>query len=471
MDERAHHGKGNAVVRNVVWLGLGEVISRALIIVLLIAVARVLGVHDYGLFAVGLSVASLAHIFAQFGVPALFIRESAQDARWERAFPAFLALILFSGLGAFLVLGGGAFLLTVDTSLRLLFLFFGGYVAAMTVLELFYAFFRAREEMRYEAVLKVVQAAAIGVLAVIVLVRAPTAHYLALGYAGGAFMVLLLMMGIFWRRVRSLRIAIDISLFKTVFSRAWPLGAAGIFAAVFSHTDSVMLGAFGQITEAGWYSAAYRVVGVCLIPTVVLGHSFLPALSRRMESAVSSLQHLWERQVEAALMLGVPASIGGFFLAPGIIALLYTSEFEPSIFVLQLLMWTVALAFFVSAAGYLLFAAGAQKQSFWIMGAGALGNVLLNLWLIPAYSFYGAAAATVATYALLFFLYAAALQKYTPARLYTFSLGKVLLIVAGASALMTGALLAASPASLWFLLVLGVGTYSVSYLILRRAIL
>ena len=59
----------NAVLRNVIWLGAGEMVSRLLIFGLLIAVARVLGVHGYGIFAFGFSIASLVLIVAQFGIP------------------------------------------------------------------------------------------------------------------------------------------------------------------------------------------------------------------------------------------------------------------------------------------------------------------------------------------------------------------------------------------------------------------
>lgn len=471
MVELTQQGKGSMVFRNIVWLGIGEAVSRALLFALLVAVARVLGAYGYGVFAFGFSIASIALVVAQFGIHAIFVRDAAQDQRWERAFPAFLTLGLFSGLGAFVVLGGAAFFLSGETSLRLLFLFFGGYVAAMTVLELFYAFFRAREEMRYEAALKMLQAAVIASLGAIILLRTPTPSNIALGYVVGAVSSLVLMAWLFWRRGFSLRIETNFSLFKTVLSRAWPLGMAGMFAVVYNSIDSAMLGAFGQMTEAGWYNAAYRVVGAALIPAVFLGHSFLPALSKRILSSAGSLQTLWERQVEAALMIGVPASIGGVIVAPSLIRALYTPEFEPAIFALQLLVWTVALTFLVSACSYMLFVAGAQKKSLWIAGIGAIGNVLLNLWLIPAWSLYGAAVATLVTYTVMFFLCGAAVRRYTPARIFTVSLGKVVVAVGGAAGIMALVLVLASSVPLPMLILLGAGTYAFCYGVIRQVLL
>lgn len=461
----------NVVLRNVIWLGAGEMVSRLLMFVFLIVVARVLGAYGYGIFAFGLSIASLVLVIAQFGIPAIFIRHSAHDQRWERAFPAFLTLGLFSGLGALAALAGTAFFLSGETSLRLLFLFFGVYVAAMTVLEFFFGFFRAREEMRYETALKIFQAALIVALGALALWLAPTPQYIALGYAGGAVIALLSMAGIFWRRVFSFRMQIDFPLWNKALSDAWPLGMMGVFAVVYNSIDSAMLGAFGQITEAGWYNAAYRVVGAALIPAAFLGNSFLPALSKKVRSLGDSLQVLWERHVEAALFFGVPSSVGGFLLAPRIIGALYTEEFDPAVLALQILSLSIALTFFVSASAYILFAAGAQKQGFWIAGIGAVGNALLNIWLIPLWSLYGAAVATVVTYAAMFFLYGVAVRKYTPARIFTFSLMRVLLVVGGASGIMAFVLETFSSASLPFVVLLGGGIYLIAYALMRRILL
>jgi len=470
MAELMQHRKGNVVLQNVIWLGAGEMVSRLLMFLFLIVVARVLGAYGYGIFAFGLSITSLVLVIAQFGIPAIFVRDAAQDQKWERAFPAFLTLGLFSGLGALVALAGTAFFLSGEISLRLLFLFFGGYVAAMTVLEFFFGFFRAREEMRYEAALKIFQAAMIVSLGALALWLAPTPQYLALGYAGGAVISLMLMATIFLCRVFSLRIQIDLSLWKKALSDAWPLGMMGVFVVVYNSIDSIMLGAFGQITEVGWYNAAYRVVGAALIPAVFLGNSFLPALSKRIWSSVDSLQALWERQIEAALMIGVPASIGGAMVAPGLIRALYTPEFEPAIFALQILIWTVALTFLVSACSYMLFVAEAQKKSFWIAGVGAIGNVFLNIWLIPAWSLYGAAVATLVTYIVMFFLCGEAVRRYTPAHIFTASLGKILCVVVGASGIMAAVLKLVPSSPLPFLVLLGVCTYGFAYAAIRKMI-
>ena len=113
----------------------------------------------------------------------------------------------------------------------------------------------------------------------------------------------------------------------------------------------------------------------------------------------------------------------------------------------------------------------AQKKSFWIAGIGAVGNILLNLWLIPVWSLYGAAVATVATYVVIFFLYGEAVRRYTPARIFTVSLGKVFVAVGGAAGIMATVLGLAPSVPLPLLILIGGGTYVLCYGAIRQTLL
>ena len=58
---------------------------------------------------------------------------------------------------------------------------------------------------------------------------------------------------------------------KTIWQKflkmSWPLALTGLFGVLYTYIDSVMMGYFGQITETGWYNAAYKLIFVSLIPS------------------------------------------------------------------------------------------------------------------------------------------------------------------------------------------------------------
>jgi len=59
-----------------------------------------------------------------------------------------------------------------------------------------------------------------------------------------------------------------------------------------------------------------------------------------------------------------------------------------------------------------------QNKLFWVTLSGAVVNVALNLILIPKYSLYGAAIATVITYLLIFSILFKFVSKFTSVKIF-----------------------------------------------------
>jgi len=77
-------------------------------------------------------------------------------------------------------------------------------------------------------------------------------------------------------RVRS---RVDIAVWRRVLAIAAPLALAGSATTAYMNLDSVLLGAFGRLTETGWYNLATRIVGILLVPTGLLSLVVLPAFA------------------------------------------------------------------------------------------------------------------------------------------------------------------------------------------------
>jgi O-antigen/teichoic acid export membrane protein len=85
------------------------------------------------------------------------------------------------------------------------------------------------------------------------------------------------------------------------------------------------------------------------------------------------------------------------FLAPSVVRVLYTGRFEPSIPVLQVLIWALVPLVMDDAALTYLYAVGCERIVQVVMLIGLAVNSGLNLWLIPRFGALGAAMATVAS--------------------------------------------------------------------------
>jgi len=85
-----------------------------------------------------------------------------------------------------------------------------------------------------------------------------------------------------------------------------------------------------------------------------------------------------------------------------------------SVVALQVLSWDVLLKFLYICIWFVLISANRQNRLALIAGAGALINIVLNLFLIPKFSFFGAAVATILTetFILLTFFYLAWVNNF-----------------------------------------------------------
>ena len=211
-----------------------------------------------------------------------------------------------------------------------------------------------------------------------------------------------------------LKLGFNKNVWRNVLSMSWPLALAGIFGTIYGQTDSVMMGYWGEITQTGWYNAAYKIVGVTLIPAGLIGTSFYPVLSRFFKESKEKLQNAWDYYMESMVFLGVPIVVGGIALAPRIIDWIYDPSYSPSIFAFQILIIMAGISFLCQPLSQALVVSNQQKNLFWITLSGAIVNVILNLILIPKYSLYGAAATTVVTFLLIFFLFFRFASKLTP---------------------------------------------------------
>jgi len=111
---------------------------------------------------------------------------------------------------------------------------------------------------------------------------------------------------------------------------SWPLALAGILGGIYSQIDSVMMGYWGQITQTGWYNAAYRVIGAVLIPAALIASSFYPVLSKFFKESKEKLQRAYDYFMESMIILAIPIMVGGIALAPKIIDWVYDPSYFPT---------------------------------------------------------------------------------------------------------------------------------------------
>jgi O-antigen/teichoic acid export membrane protein len=403
------------IFKNTFWLSAYSITDRLIKFIFLIYVARILGAPDYGKFTFALAFTSLFVVFHDFGLSTIVIREFAKDKRDDREFHSVVSLKVVLSLAAFLLMFLSSFFITQEPDVRKVIWILAVFSLVNGLTTIFYTFSQARQKMEHQAYAAVFQAILTVGFGFFVLFKIPSVENLSYSYLLAALITLIGVLFFFHFKVLRLKIIWEKSVLKKFIAMSWPLALAGLFGMLYSYIDSVMMGYWGMMSEAGWYNAAYRVIYVVLMPIGFISGSFYPVLSSFFEAGKENLQNIWNKESKIMILLALPLALGGIVLAPKLIGAIYP-EFPPSVLVFQILAIMAGIIFFYRPLYDIMIVANLQKKTFWITLCGALANIILNIILIPRYSLYGAAWATVATYTVIFLISFFLTVRFTPIR-------------------------------------------------------
>lgn len=401
------------IAKNAGFIFLGQAVGAVLGILLVVFLARFLGDVQYGKYAFAFAFTGLFLIISDLGLSVLSVREIA---RVPQKASEYLTTISLTKLVLSLIMVG---LIVVvinlmhypkDTTIAVYII---GFITVFTSLSGFSrAIFRAFERMEYEAMTVVVERVLVvgAALAVLFLGYGLVQVVSAMLVAQAITCMFTLIVCI--RKFARPQLRFDFSLSKRLVKAALPFGIASIFSAIIVQSGTVVLSIMKGDAVVGWYNCAYTIVlGTLFIPSAFCS-SIYPVLSKYFVSSNDSLVIGYEKALKFLWVLAIPLGIGTTLIAGKIIFLLYGAEYANSVIALQILVWAASAVFLTSVVGHTLASTDKQIVDMRIYGMCALLNVVLNLILIPRFSYIGAGIASVISQIVIFTLEFNYLQKH-----------------------------------------------------------
>jgi O-antigen/teichoic acid export membrane protein len=175
---------------------------------------------------------------------------------------------------------------------------------------------------------------------------------------------------------------------------------SGSTTAVYNDVDKVVLTHDGMIRANGLYSMAYRVVNIGTMPIMSIVAAAFPRFFREGAKGIIGTVPMAKVLLKRTVFLALAISAGMFLLAPIIPHLVGKSYLES----VSALRWLCLIPFFRCfhlSAGDAIAGAGYQKYRLLSQSIAALGNLGLNIILIPKLGWLGAAWTSLGTDALL----------------------------------------------------------------------
>jgi O-antigen/teichoic acid export membrane protein len=384
------------IAKNLVWLLGGNITSGSLIFLMYVFLARVLGAAAFGLLSFAQAFTSYLVLLVDSGLSLFGMNEIARD----KTMAGHLALNIFAvrlliAVTVYLISALLIMILPVASQLKPLFL--------LTFIFIFYRamnadwVFQGLEQMEYITVGKMAYALLAGGL-VLLLVRCPADLLRAAGIISLiGLLVSSLMLAFLFKRPLPLNFHWLVpGKWFAYFLTALPLGASLAMIQIYNNLDTVMLGFLDRPEMVGYYNAAYKIfyVGVGLFYTWL--STAMPVVSARFQADKESAQRFLQKFLRLTLLFIVPLVLLIFLAAPTIISLVFGAQYDQAVLGLRILCWTLLPIALGSTYGVLILIPSGKYNLFLLAAvAGALVNIVLNFILIPVFSFYGAAYATV----------------------------------------------------------------------------
>ena len=212
-----------------------------------------------------------------------------------------------------------------------------------------------------------------------------------------------------------------------------------LVAVVSANADTVLIGHLLSDREIALYRTPLQLAALAVLSTMPLRASLAPRIAGWTRAgafgeAAEALARAWT----FALLLAVPAAVGGLLLADRLLYFLYGADFAGAAPALAILFLAQLVSVGSLLEGMALSAVGRPRGAFAAAGAGAAMLVLGDLALIPVYGVAGAALALLASTAVATVLARLLLRRTIRVRLERRPLGAIAL----AAGLMAGAVLA-----------------------------
>ena len=382
------------VINNSAALLVLDILSKAMPLVVFPVMVRALGPTSYGKIGFATAVAGVFGLLASPGFSTYALREAAKDPGRVN----FLVQHVLGARVAFAVVSYAlliAFALTLaphDFTTRLLIVL-SGLVFLANSMDAQWVF-TARSRMWMVTLRGTLGQLIYGGL-ILALIRRPSDAWIvpvASAFSAAAGMLLIWLSarreyGIPWPVIAP-------DVWRSFLPICLIMGFASLMSMIYDQIDTVMLRYMRSETEVGLYVASYRMMMIAMSFTPILGQVFFPLLSETVgqdhENEQRYLGWLWQ----ASMGLALPIATGGFILAEPLTRLALGSQYTGAGTLFRWLMLTIVSGPLASYFGSQLIPIAREKKYLASVLAGAVVNVILNLFLIPR---YGAIAAAFTT--------------------------------------------------------------------------
>jgi len=432
-----------------------RVVQTALAFVIIILIVRYLGEKGFGDYIIVVTFIYIFSVFADLGLYSIVVREiSREDADEKKIINNAFTLRLTAGLFIFCLAYFASLLFPYSDNVR-----FGIAVAALgfwtlSNIQVLMGLFQKRLAMDKVAIAEI--AGRVAQLFFVWYFIANDFGFLHIIFAIflGALVNFFLVL-YFASKYVKIKLEFDFRFWKKLLLQSYPLAISAILVLIYFKLDTIFLSVMKTSEAVGIYGLSYKILeNLIFFPAMIVGLT-MPIMSKYIFTNQDKFKSVVQRTLNFLIIAFIPIAFGVIMTSDKIIKLFSDEGFRDSPLVLNILIIALGFIFLGALFSNVIIAANRQKRLAQIYFVGMIFNVVTNIIFIPKYSYFGAAATTVATELLITALMIGVIYK-TIKFIPSFGISRKALL---ASLLMALVLYYFSHLNIFFLAVIGAAVY------------
>ena len=259
-------------------------------------------------------------------------------------------------------------------------------------------------------------------------------YFLSIGYGLVEITALLVLQGVFnflffW--TTAIRLGLSLPSFK------WNLNQVALFikevipiallagsGIILNYVDIVMLSKLKGMSDTAIYGLAVKLINSLYLLSGSVLAALFPFFSSQWKRPNSEIYKAFKYSFKFFLIMGLISVATLSVLSEQVMGLFFGHNLIESADALFILIWAFLFSMLGAPLGILIIIEKKRITSFGPLAVGVvILNILLNLWLIPTYSYIGASISTLVCSVVLYFLKVKFVKTFFPLRMSFYRMG------------------------------------------------
>lgn len=398
--------KIKTIFKNMGWIFISQVVGSICGFIWTILLARYLGVNNYGIYGFAVSFTGILAVTMDFGISVHIVRHvstnyDSTSKYLGNTIPLKSIFIFFTFLLTLIIL----ILMGCDELTITVTLLFTLEMAIKSISGLFSGTFMAFEEGKYQGIGGLITNLTLLAFILISIYTDLGIIGISVSYVISNIATLIYSYIKVEKNFAKPKYEFDKEFCKKIVIISLPFAISGIFSSIYYSIDTVMLTNMVGEYATGIYNASYKLISFMTFFYSVYTAVIFPVMSKLFKNDDKLLVVSLEKSIKYLLLITIPLAFAIVFYSTDIIHLIYGHEYDAASKPLCILIWTVCFLFINGACSVLLNSIHKEKLVTVAYMITAIFNIVLNLYMIPHYSFNGAAISTVLSDVLIFIIF------------------------------------------------------------------